>query len=114
MRSHIITFLIASTLSLSLNGNKEEPVKEQPTAQELSSAAKTAAMKKFLVMGSGLCFMGTYGALYLKARREYVPISHSKLIVDALGYTGAGFSITAASYFAALLWSKSGLFQDKA
>ena len=106
----LCTLLIISTITLSLATTK--PVVENPVAEQISTDSKTASVKKFLAAGAGLCFLGTYGALYLDARRSYTPISHPKIIIDALGYTGAGFSITAASYFAALLWSKSGLFQD--
>lgn len=107
-------FLVLGTITLSLLGTPEKSSDEKPMTQGLPpEAQKKASLHTFLAAGAGLCFAGTYAALYLKARRSATPLSHSKITIDALGYTGAGFSITAASYFASILWSKSGLFQDK-
>ncbi len=96
-------FLI-STLALSLQATQTE------RTTQLSQ--QNSSFQKFLTTYAGCCLIGTYAYLYWQAQHS-PSLSHGKLFMLALGYTGAGFSMAAASYFATILWSESKLLQDK-
>jgi hypothetical protein len=75
-----------------------------------SRLPRETSFKKFLTIYIGCCGVGTYAYLY---GRSEPGADQATLITLALGYTGAGFSMAAASYVASLIWAETGLFQDK-
>ncbi len=103
-RIFLVSTLLVSTIALSLQAAQSE--RTTPSPQQNSS------FQKFLTTYAGCCLMGTYAYLYWQAQ-DSPSLSHGKLFMLALGYTGAGFSMAATSYFATILWSESKLLQDK-
>lgn len=96
--------LMLTMLSFSLRA--VTPLQDDP----LEHRQHEASFKKFVAVYAGFVVVGAYGYLYWQS--EPTP-SHKKLLALALGYTGAGFSMATATYFASLLWAESGLFQEK-
>jgi hypothetical protein len=82
------------------------PIQKRP----LNNQNLESSFKKFITVYAGCLFIGTYGYLYWQSEST---MSQNRLLGLALGYSGGGFSMATATYFASLLWAESGLFQEK-
>lgn len=96
--------LIVTALSLSLHGII--PVEKEP----LEVRQTEGSLRKFLAAYAGFVMVGTYGYLYWESQST---LPQTKLLALTLGYTGAGFSMATATYVATLIWSETGLFQER-
>ncbi len=68
-------------------------------------------LQKFLLTYAGIASVGTFGYMCASAKLSGQPVHAGAFALDALGYTGAGYGITAGSYFASLLLCETGLLQ---